>query len=690
MQDQYDEDDTKLPLKEVASSKLVGFVMGHVNEWKQDFETNYHPKWNELERLSRGEFASQDRDRKSERSTVVTPATQQAVEQYVSEMSEAVFGNGSFFDIEDDQEGINPDVEQTRRFLEKEFKANKARKAVDAAIHNGAIMDVGYAEIVVKKIDSRKPAERRASFDSGVTAIGAISKDKTVVQVISRDPRTVFFDLSAESLDDSIGVAIRNDVPRHIIEEAMEAGEYAKKEVWPTRTHEMADENKAQRHQPESAKLTRYFGKVPRALLVAAEAELNDEEPVYESAEDELAAAVGQSNAIEYDYTDMIEAVIVIANDGTLIKANENPWMMQDRPIVFFTPEPSPNQVIGRGIASKGYNMQKAADAAVRMHLDAMAFVAAPVFAMDSTRIPRGMNFDIYPGRNIMVNGVPQDFMQRMDLGTVDRVLLESSNMFERMLLQATGTIDAAGMVSSQDPNQRGASLAIALAGIIKRHKRALTSFQEDFVIPLVQKVAWRYMQFAADDIKSQDYEFIPMGTLGMVAREYEQQMLVAMLSTLGPDSPIVPLVLASVLEMSSLKNRETLVQQLRQMAEGDPKQKQLEEIAQQLELREKTAEVENKEIEVDKTKAEVQKILKETELEPFVVQAKVAAALSNNLDADPGDKDFQRRMELSDRLIKSEELDIKRTDQVLKERDSIRNFEITQMQMNDKTNKGD
>jgi hypothetical protein len=64
-----------------------------------------------------------------------------------------------------------------------------------------------------------------------------------------------------------------------------------------------------------------------------------------------------------------VEAVVVIANGGLLLKAEANPYMMQDRPIVAFPWDVVPSRFWGRGVCEKGYNSQKALDTELRARI---------------------------------------------------------------------------------------------------------------------------------------------------------------------------------------------------------------------------------------------------------------------------------------------------------------------------------
>ncbi len=58
------------------------------------------------------------------------------------------------------------------------------------------------------------------------------------------------------------------------------------------------------------------------------------------------------------------------------------------------------------------------------------------------------------------------------------------------------------------------------------------------------------------------NFDFVPASNLGIIAREYEQMQFMNLLKTLGPDSPVVPMVLKAIMEHSSLSNREEMIQQ--------------------------------------------------------------------------------------------------------------------------------
>jgi hypothetical protein len=245
------------------------------------------------------------------------------------------------------------------------------------------------------------------------------------------------------------------------------------------------------------------------------------------------------------------------------------------------------------------------------------------------------------------------------------------------MLLQATGTLDSQAMVGSVASGEAGgAAMSMAMSSIIKKNKQALMTFQDDFLIPMIKKIAFRYMQFDPDRYPSQDFTFVPASTLGMIAREYEQQQFIGLLQTLGPDSPVLPLVLRGIIKGSSLSNKEELIEQLAQMSQPDPAQQEAQAQQQQMQMALIQAQITKMEAEAQEAQAraieaqaKAQKAVMETQMMPEEMRMKMITAASTNLREETTD-DFERRLKvatvaLKDREITSKENIVERQMQV-------------------------
>jgi len=638
-----------------ADKELVAFVTDHCDRWRTYRDINFLPNWEEYERIFRGEWAIEDKTRDSERSRMVTPMTQQAVETRHAEIMEAIFGSGEYFDIEDDLKDIDGnalDVEMLKRQLMEDFKKDKIRKSIDHIELLAEIYGTGVGEIVVGMEKEYIPATQAIPGQMGQAAIGVVEKPRVSVKLVPVNPKNFLFDPNGTTIDDCMGVAIEKYVSIHKVVRNIERGIYRKVNITPTyEDTDLEPTQEISNYQDEKVKLLTYYGLVPREYLTG-----NDEDVVELFPEDSAAE----------DYQDMVEAIVVIANDGMLLKAEENPYMMKDRPVLSYQDDTVPNRLLGRGTIEKAYNMQKAIDAEVRSHLDGLALTSAPMMAMDATRLPRGAKFEVRPGKAILTNGNPNEILFPFKFGQTSNDNLATAQRFETMLLQATGTLDSQGMVSQVARDGGNAGMSMAVASIIKKYKRTLVNFQEDFLIPFINKAAYRFMQFDPERYPSVDMVFIPTATLGIIAREYEQAQFISLLQTLGPDTPVLPIILKGIVANSSLSNRAELMARLDSMGQVDPAAQEKQLVQEQLALQAAQAQIAVNTTQAEQNRAEATKIMIDTKLKPLEVQAKIQQGLTANLpnQADLASKEFDKRVKVAELMLK--EADIKNKSKIV------------------------
>jgi hypothetical protein len=640
-----------------ADKELTAFVVQHCDRWRDSRDENYLEDWKEYERIFRGQWASEDRTRESERSRLISPATQQAVETRHAEIMEAVFGNGEFFDIKDDVMDVNGnkmDVEAIKALLKEDLERYKIRKSVDQIELMAEIYGTGIGEIMVKTDTEYVPSTQMIP-GSTQAAYGVQEKEVFFVKVNPVNPKNFLIDPNATSIDEAMGVAIEKFVSIHKIVEGMEKGIYRKVDIGPTGVDDDLEvTQEVVQYQDDKVKLLTYYGLVPREYLEQLENE--GDEVVDLFPEDSTADT----------YSGLVEAIVVIANDGLLLKAEKNPYMMKDRPVIAYQDDTVPNRFWGRGTVEKAYNMQKAIDAQLRSHLDSLALTTAPMIAMDATRLPRGAKFEVRPGKAILTNGNPAEIMMPFKFGTTSPESAATAREFERMLLMATGTLDSQGMVTQATRDSSGAGMSMAVSGIIKKYKRTLTNFQEDFMVPLIKKAAFRYMQFDPERYPSVDLKFMPTATLGIMAREYEQQQLIGLLQTLGPNTPVLPIILKGIIANSSLSNRAEMEAALEQMSQPNPEAQQLQQAQAQLALQTQQAQIKSLDASAAKDMADAQKTMVEAQLAPQEVEAKVLSAVSRNLPSqdDEANREFDRRVKIADLMLK--EADIKNKSKIV------------------------
>ena len=639
-----------------ADKELTSFVVDHITRWRDYRDANFMDLWLEYERIFRGVWDSQDKTRESERSRIISPATQQAVETRHAEIIEAIFGQGEFFDIEDDIKDVdgNPlDVEVIRMQLMEDFKKDKIKKSIDQIELMAEIYGTGIGEIIVKTEKEYIPATQPIPGIANAAAIGVQETERVAVKIKPVNPKNFLIDPNADSIEDALGVAIEKYVSLHKVVEGIEKGIYRKVNISSTyEDQDLEPTQELRQYQDDKVKLVTYYGLVPKEYLTDGE-EVEYEEIFPEGSDAD-------------DYCNMVEAIVVIANDNMLLKAEENPFMMKDRPVVAYQDDTVPGRFWGRGTVEKAYNMQKAVDAQLRAYLDSLALTTAPMIAMDATRLPRGAKFEIRPGKAILTNGNPNEILSPFHFGQTDANSAVAAQNFERMLLQATGTVDSAGMPSNVPRDAGAGGMSMAMAGIIKKYKRTLTNFQEDFMIPFINKAAYRYMQFDPERYPTVDMTFIPTATLGVLAREFEQQQLIGLLQTLGPNTPVLPLILKGILQNSSLTNRGELIQTLEQMSMPDPQAQQAAQMQQEAQIAMLQAQLADLQAKANRNNAEAQKAATEAALLPEKHKVDVIQAAATNIDKS---SDFDKRLKLADMMLKERTVNLKAADIASNER---------------------
>jgi len=340
-------------------------------------------------------------------------------------------------------------------------------------------------------------------------AVGVNITDRVIVKLKPVLPQNFLIDPVATSVEDAYGVAVDEFVSKHSVELLQEQNIYRDAFIESAAADtDLEPDQDLTLYNDDKVRLTKYYGLVPRELL---------EEEGVEVEEDSM----------------YVEAIVVIANGGTLLKAEANPYMMNDRPVVAFPWDVVPGRFWGRGVCEKGYNSQKALDTELRARIDALSLTIHPMMAVDATRLPRGAKPEVRPGKMILTNGDPREVLQPFNFGQVSQITFAQAASLQQMVQQATGAVDSAGIAGSVNGEATAAGISMSLGAIIKRHKRTLINFQQSFLLPFVTKAAHRYMQFDPENYPVADYKFIPTSTLGIIAREYEVTQLVQLLQTL-------------------------------------------------------------------------------------------------------------------------------------------------------------
>jgi len=586
--------------KETKYQALAGWLNHRLESWRTHRDTNYVQKWDEYYRLWRGIWLQEDRTRTSEKSRIIAPAMQQAIESAVAELEEATFGRGKWFDIQDDMLDENPqDAEYVRNLLQEDLEKTGCKDAICEVFLNSAIYGTGIGKIIVEQSIERTPAE--------VPVEGTTTTTRQLVEYPSIDvrvepisPKEFLMDPSANTINEALGVAHEVIKPRYHVVEGILSGIY--RDVPLDGSYDTVsfgyDPEMKQADESDSVKITEYWGKVPKRFLKPSK----DKDDFEYSKKDEL-----------------VEAVVTICNDEHILRVEQNLFIMEDRPFISYQHDLVPNKFWGRGVSEKAYNAQKALDAEMRARIDSLALTTTPMMAADATRLPRGVKFEVRPGKTVLTNGNPRDAIMPLDMGTTDPSTFDQVSSLQAMIQMGTGTSDG---VAGDRATASGMSMQQSAA--IKRQKRTLMNFQNTFLVPLIQKSMWRKIQFDVDRYPVNDYKFIPYSTMGIMAKELEMTQMVQMLQSIPKDSPAFDVILLAMMQNSSIHNRDQIVQALQQGSQPDGGQQELENIGNELQIQQ--------------LQANIQKTLAEAEEEKgkaILHQAQAAVVVPNEIQVE-------------------------------------------------------
>jgi hypothetical protein len=235
----------------------------------------------------------------------------------------------------------------------------------------------------------------------------------------------------------------------------------------------------------------------------------------------------------------------------------------------------------------------------MRARIDSLALTTTPMMAADATRLPRGIKFEVRPGKTVLTNGDPRQAIMPLTLGATDPTTFQQVASLQNMIQMGTGSSDAG---SAERATSSGMSMAQSAS--IKRQKRTLMNFQNTFLIPMINKSMWRKIQFDVDRYPVADYKFVPYSTMGIMAKELEMTQMVQMLQAIPKDSPAFNVILLSMMQNSSMHNRDQIVQQLMQGNQPNPEQQQMQQMGVQLQMEEMKAKINKLYAEAEEEKA--------------------------------------------------------------------------------------
>lgn len=551
-----------------AREALVAWVMEHVTEWERWRNNEFEQRWKEYWRKWRGIWEESDRTRGSERSRLISPAMQQAVEEAVAEMEEAALGEKEgWFDQDDNNSDTRKEDWQAIRLqlLDDMDYANVPGSMVECLL-NGAIFGTAIGKIVpditterklrmVADLKKRQIIEGVQELDKIVVTLEPVRPDQFVIDTAVNKP-------GREGIMQALGMAHRLPRPRHALRAKMSDEEkdddgnvVIEATYYEVPLAESAVESKhiigAQMSDNEESNLvTEYHGLVPQALFDAALAD-------------------GEAPN-EIDTRKMVEVVVTIIDDKWCARCRLNENLKGDRDFIAAPWDIIPGSFWGRGVAEKGFNPQKALDAMLRAQMDGMAYTVHPMLGVNAQRRDPRHKIEVAPGKVLYVNGDPREALFPLNFGRTDPAAFTMSGELERLIQISTGTAGSAGPMRTSRGNGTLGGMSLIQGGLAKRHKRTLRLLERHFLMPLIEKFTLRHMQYNEEVYPFIDLRFRVRTAMSLVAREVENETLTQLLQTVPPESPAFYALLGQIIKNTSLKDKGLVLAVIEAVMKGD------------------------------------------------------------------------------------------------------------------------
>lgn len=209
------------------------------------------------------------------------------------------------------------------------------------------------------------------------------------------------------------------------------------------------------------------------------------------------------------------EAIVVMCNDH-IIKCVRNPFPGQRRPYHMVPWTKVPGQAFGRGVAEKIFDAQKNVNRLMRMYIDNKRLSGNLMTAIDKSKMARGMDLTLYPGKNWEFEGTYQDadvrkLLQPIIFPDVTAGVLEAIGTMVAWADQSSGIPKILEGQPGQDSstayaeNQRIASASKQLGLVLK-------NYDMHAWVPIVESFYDWNMEFLKDQTVKGDFSIIATG----------------------------------------------------------------------------------------------------------------------------------------------------------------------------------
>jgi hypothetical protein len=244
------------------------------------------------------------------------------------------------------------------------------------------------------------------------------------------------------------------------------------------------------------------------------------------------------------------EMCVIVADRMQTLKAEENPFPTRERPFVSSTFDPVNNEFYGIGVMELSMGPAKALDASARSRIDNMQLSLNNIFGINVNKFIKGQNLGLHPGKALLFNGDPRESFFPLQIPDVTAKSSEDRAEFINYIRSGHGISPLVGGMPAKSGEQTATEVSSMLGQSATRIKTIVKRFENNVIIPMLRwytRILIQYMpapetfmmfnsqtavatfeQIKQEDL-SEDFDFIPKGSVNLSAQNTLQKRIQAM-----------------------------------------------------------------------------------------------------------------------------------------------------------------
>lgn len=525
---------------EYGSTELSGYVRAIFETFKSA-RLIFEEKWRECQFNYLGQYQEETTWRKKEgkgrRSKIFVKLTTLKCNTAHSRIIDAFLSGRKTvpFDctaVDADAYGINPDMAQKtagkfKTKLEEHFKLIELSERLNdavleccilgTAVLKGPIIEPREKSVVSQRTVGGIPVNQ---LDKSINPF-QIAKQSEMVPVIDHIPLWEYYvDPNAKSTRDSIGeIHFQRLLPAQFLKLGM-AGGYNRAAVKEAKRRatsgdandkrrEMLGDNYSgeQGEKDKRIPVLEYWGLVPAGMLRGYGCK--------EIAED-------------IDDDDSVEALVVIAADGIVLKACLNP--LGFRPFYVSPYKKIPHQIYGEGVAGLMRDSQKMINSATRLYIDNKALSGNAIIGLIWNKIDwkRSGGFELYPGKTFYFKDGTNvsEVMGSIKIPDITSGLREMIELFERFSDDETGIPKYSSGEQAGFLNKTATGMSMLMTAANVNLKAVMQNIDDYWIEPIVEGFYQWFMEMDPDHSAKIPLKVKATGSDSLMAKEIKLENL--------------------------------------------------------------------------------------------------------------------------------------------------------------------